>query len=92
MTKSVNQTTQMLRNHTNLSYGSLKKQTIPTKMNNVINLLRVMKFVKDWYDPLPSNNTGMWVCFYYKYDTFFTNTKSVERLVDFSSYQMREFY
>ena len=65
------------------------KQSIPIKMNNVNYFLR-LKRIKDWYDPLPFTNTGMWVCFYYKYDTFFTNTKSVERLVDFSSYQMRE--
>ena len=82
----------MLRNHTNFSYGSLNKTKHSYQDEQCKLLSQIKKKIKDWYDPLPFTNTGMWVCFYYKYDTFFTNTKSVERLVDFSSYQMREFY
>ena len=59
MTQSVNQTTQMLRNHTNFSYGSLNK-TKHSYIDEECKLLsQIHTFFKDWYDPLPSTNTGI---------------------------------
>ena len=78
MTQSVIQTTQMLRNHTNFSYGSLNKTKHSYQDEQCKLLSQIQKKIKDWYDPLPLLTQ---VCEYVSIISMihFLNTKSVER-------------